>query len=98
MGIASGTRTSTPARRRTTLALPAELLDAVDREVEAGHAESRAAVVVEALERELRRRRRDAIDANLRQMAHDPGYLAEQQTIISEFAGADAETARGLPR
>ena len=71
MVIVSEQRSGAGRRRRTTLALPAHLLDLVDREVELGNAESRAALVAEAIEREMKRRERLAIDGNLRQMKHD---------------------------
>lgn len=97
MVIATGTRLAGVERRRTTLALPVDLLEAIDREVQSGRAENRAAVVTEALSRELRRREQIEIDDNLRQMKHDARYLAEQAQIMSEFVGADAETARAVP-
>lgn len=97
MVIAAGTRRTGRERRRTTLALPAHLLEMVDREVEAGNADSRAALIAEAIEREMERRERLSIDEKLRQMKHDARYLAEQEAIMGEFAAADAETARALP-
>lgn len=98
MVITSEPRSTGGERRRTTLALPAHLLDLVDREVESGNVESRTALIAEAIEREMKRRERVAIDDNLRQMKHDARYLAEQESIMAEFASADAETARALPQ
>jgi len=97
MVIVSERRSAGGPRRRTTLALPAYLLEMIDREVASGHVESRAALIAEAVEREMRRRERLAIDENLRQMKRDARYLAEQESIMTEFAGADAETAAALP-
>jgi len=97
MVIVSEQRSGSRRRRRTTLALPEHLLDMIDREVEAGNVDSRAALIAEAIEREMKRRERLAIDENLRQMKHDARYLAEQESIMAEFASADSETARALP-
>ena len=97
MVIASEPKGTGGDRRRTTLALPAHLLDLVDREVESGNVESRTALIAEAIEREMKRRERLAIDENLRQMKNDARYLAEQASIMTEFGPADRETARALP-
>lgn len=97
MGIVSEQRSGAGRRRRTTLALPEHLLDMIDREVEAGNVDSRAALIAEAIQREMKRRERLSIDENLRQMRHDARYLAEQEAIMAEFASADAETAAVLP-
>src|SRR5262245_9578392 len=74
----------TPARRltmatqivRTTFALPADLLAAVDQAVQAGQARSRNAWVARALQRELAAQQRAAIDAAFAAMANDPAYHA----------------------
>ena len=54
---------------RTTLALPADLLAAVDQAVQAGHARSRNEFVARALQRELAAQQRAAIDAAFAAMA-----------------------------
>lgn len=79
---------------RTTLALPADLLAAVDRAVKAGKARSRNELVTMALERELAAQQRAAIDAAFAEMAQDPDYQAEANKISSEFASADWEAWR----
>ena len=96
MVIASEPGRTGRERRKTTLALPAHLLDLADREVESGNAESGAALIAGAIEREMKRRERLATDDNLRQMKHDARYLAEQESIMAGFAGAGAETARAV--
>ena len=79
---------------RTTFALPADLLAAVDQAVQAGHARSRNALVAMALERELAAQRRAAIDAAFAAMAEDPAYHAEVQAMTDAFAQADWEAFR----
>jgi metal-responsive CopG/Arc/MetJ family transcriptional regulator len=81
---------------RTTLTLPADLLEAADRAVRDGKADSRNALVAAALRRELAAQRRAAIDADLADMATDAEYQREAAQIMAEFAGADAEAARLL--
>jgi metal-responsive CopG/Arc/MetJ family transcriptional regulator len=76
---------------RTTLALPAELLAAVDEAVRAGKASSRNEFVARALRRLLVEQERARIDAEFAAMAHDADYLAEAEQIAEEFAAADWE-------
>lgn len=79
---------------RTTLALPADLLETVDRAVRAGKARSRNELVATALRHELTALQRAAIDAAFAEMAHDPAYQAEANEIATEFAAADWEAWR----
>jgi metal-responsive CopG/Arc/MetJ family transcriptional regulator len=78
---------------RTTVSLDADLLDAVDREVDRGNARTRTEFLNAAILTELRRRQREAVNAGFRAMALDLEGLAEAAQIEAEFAGADAETA-----
>lgn len=79
---------------RTTLALPAALLAAVDQAIQEDKARSRNELVRIALERELAAQKRAAIDAAFAEMARDPDYQAEAKQIDSEFAAADWEAWR----
>ena len=79
---------------RTTFALPADLLAAVDQAVQAGHARSRNALVARALQQELAAQQRAAIDSAFAAMAEDPAYQSETQTITDAFAQADWEALR----
>jgi len=79
---------------RTTLALPADLLAAVDQAVQAGKARSRNELVRIALERELAAQQRAAIDAAFAEMAQDQDYQAEAKAMASEFETADWEAWR----
>lgn len=76
---------------RTTLALPEDLLAAVDQAVRTGKARSRNEFVAHALQRELWALENAAIDADLAGMANDSDYLTEAQRIADEFAVADWE-------
>ncbi len=88
-----------PDRRvRTTLALPADLLTAVDRVVEEGRARSRNEFVADALRRELAARRRVDIDAAFEGMAQDEEYRAESERIEAELAIASWEALQTSER
>jgi len=79
---------------RTTLALPADLLEAVDQAVRAGKARSRNELVAMALQRELAAQQRAAIDAAFAAMADDPVYCTEAHELATAFAAADWEALR----
>lgn len=81
-----------PSRvRRTTVALPADLLAAADRAVRAGSARSRAELLARGLRRELAAQRRAAVDAAFEAMVHDPDYQTDAVRIAEEFRFADWE-------
>jgi Arc/MetJ-type ribon-helix-helix transcriptional regulator len=84
--------------RRTTLALPDNLLVAVDRLVRSGFAASRSEFIAAAVDLELHRRERAAIDAEFESMASDPAYRAESADLMREFEGADRETWENLSK
>ena len=79
---------------RTTITLPADLVDAADQAVRAGKARSRNELLVTALRHELAAQRRAEIDADLAAMADDPELQAEAEQIKREFAQADDEARR----
>jgi metal-responsive CopG/Arc/MetJ family transcriptional regulator len=76
---------------RTTVALPAELLEAVDQAIRSGKARSRNDLLATALRNELEVQERAAIDADFALMADDLAYQAEVEMINREFADADWE-------
>ncbi len=83
---------SRPAEvRRTTVALPAQLLEAADRAVRAGKARSRTDLLSRALERELAAQRRAEIDKAFLEMANDPDYQAEAVLLAEEAVVAGWE-------
>jgi len=85
---------------RTTLALPADLLEQVDRAVREGKARSRNAFVAIALRRELAAAEAAAIDAAFAGMADDEEYQAEALALAEDFSSEEwaafraAESAR----
>jgi metal-responsive CopG/Arc/MetJ family transcriptional regulator len=76
---------------RTTVALPADLLEAVDQAVGAGKARSRNELIAIALRHELAAQERAAIDDAFAAMAQDPAYQAEAKNIATELSPADWE-------
>jgi metal-responsive CopG/Arc/MetJ family transcriptional regulator len=79
---------------RTTVALPAVLLEAMSQAVREGKACSRNELAATALRHELMAQEDAAIDAPFMEMANDQEYQAEIKAIMDEFAGADAEAWR----
>ncbi|MGO9254713.1 MAG: ribbon-helix-helix domain-containing protein [Bryobacteraceae bacterium] len=82
----------------TTVALPSDLLAAVDKAVQEGRARSRDELVEGALRRELAELRRSALDAEFHHMADDVAYQREAHQILGEFAQADWEALPQDPR
>jgi metal-responsive CopG/Arc/MetJ family transcriptional regulator len=81
-------------RVRTTVAVAADLLEAVDAVVQKGKADSRNEFLEIALRNELAARRRAEIDAEFAQMAVDQDYQREALKIAKEskeFEAADWE-------
>jgi metal-responsive CopG/Arc/MetJ family transcriptional regulator len=76
----------------TTLALPSDLLAAVDKVIREGRARSREELVESALRRQLAELRQSALDAEFRHMADDVDYQRDVHQILEEFAQADWET------
>jgi metal-responsive CopG/Arc/MetJ family transcriptional regulator len=79
---------------RTTLALPADLLEQVDRAVREGKARSRNVFVATALRHELAAEEAAAIDADLALMANDEEYQAEALALAEESVAAGWEALR----
>ena len=73
---------------RTTVALPAELLEATDRAVREGKARSRNEFLSMALRRELAVLERARIDEAFGRMAKEPLYKAKAESLSEEFDGA----------
>lgn len=76
----------------TTLALPSDLLAAVEKAFREGLSQSRDESVENALRLQLVKLRRSAVDAEFRHMANDVDYQREVHLILGEFAQADCET------
>ena len=76
---------------RTTVALPAVLLQAADQAVREGKAKSRNDLLAAALRRELAAIKRAAIDAAFAEMGHDEAYQKLARQLTEEFAISDWE-------
>jgi metal-responsive CopG/Arc/MetJ family transcriptional regulator len=83
---------------RTTIALPGDLLAAVDQLVHTGSAPNRNQFITLAVETELRRREHARIDAEFALMAADPDYQAEAARIMRDFDASDRETWENLAK
>lgn len=83
-------------RVRTTVALPQELLEAVDRAVRDGWARSRNEFLSGALEREFEVIERSRIDEAFKLMSEDPLYREEAESISDEFDAASWEALRSV--
>jgi metal-responsive CopG/Arc/MetJ family transcriptional regulator len=84
-----------PARKiRTTVALSADLLEAVDAVVQEGVADSRNAFLERAIRKQLQDSRRAAIDAEFAGMAQDRTYRVEAIQVAEDFAESDWEALR----
>ena len=70
---------------RTTVALPEDLLERVDRAVREGKARSRNGFVAAALRRELAAEEAAEIDAAFAAMAEDEAYQVEARAMAEEF-------------
>lgn len=79
---------------RTTVALPEELLEAVDRAVQEGKARSRNEFLSAALRHELAALERARIDEAFGFMAEDTFYGTEAEKLAGEFDRASWEALR----
>ena len=79
---------------RTTIALPAELLEGVDSAVRGGHAASRNEFLSRAVRSELERLERLAIDHEFEAMASDSVYRSEAKRSTEEYEMAGWEALR----
>jgi metal-responsive CopG/Arc/MetJ family transcriptional regulator len=69
---------------RTTITLPADLVDAADRAVREGRARSRNDLLVAALRRELAAQERAEIDAAFAALASDREFQTESAALAEE--------------
>lgn len=95
---AASERRRLPRLRRTTVALPADLLEAADRAVRGGAAKSRAELLARALRRELAAQRRKQIDEAFLGMASDQDYQADAIVLAEEAVVAGWEALRLIER
>jgi len=76
----------------STLTLPSDLMEAVDKVVREGLARSRNEFVESAIRRQLANLRRSALDAEFQLMAGDVGYQNDVNQLLGEFAQAEWQT------
>lgn len=76
---------------RTTVALPTELVNAVDEAIRAGRARSRNELLTTALQHELAAQARAAIDIAFGAMADDVEAQQQATETAGAFAAADWE-------
>ncbi|HEX3551956.1 MAG TPA: ribbon-helix-helix domain-containing protein [Thermoanaerobaculia bacterium] len=88
----------TVRRVRTTVALSADLLEAMDAVVEKGKAESRNDFLERAIRKQLAASRRAAIDAEFARMASDRTYQEEAVQVEDELAETSWEALRAAER
>jgi len=88
------TEAITMSTNRTTVALPADLLNGIDEAVRSGRAASRNAFLARAVRHELERLQREAIDRQFEMMATDAQYQREARRIADEYASSDWEALR----
>ena len=74
---------------RTTVALPVELLEAVDQAVTDGKAKSRSDLIAQSIRHELAHQARATIDAGFAGMADDKLYQAEARELAEQFASLE---------
>jgi metal-responsive CopG/Arc/MetJ family transcriptional regulator len=80
---------------RTTLSLPADLLNSIDLIARSGQVKNRNEFVARAIQRELAWQKRQEIDAALAEMAQDSEYQATVLQMEAEFATASWEALAG---
>lgn len=81
----------TGAIHRTTVDVPADLLERTQHLVEHGAARSRNSLIVTAIETYLDQLEREAIDAQFAAMATDEPHQRLMVSIAKEFAASDWE-------
>jgi len=83
--------------RKVTFSLPVSLIEEVRQMVKDGLVSSQSALVVQALQKEIRERRVARLREEFRQAAADPDFLRDVEETMRDFAAADSETARMIP-
>jgi len=76
---------------RTTLTLPIELRERIERALGEGAAPSQNGLIVHAVEAYLAQREEARIDAQFAEMTQDPAYQMLQLQVAAEFSASDWE-------
>lgn len=84
-------RTGKRKRIRTTLSLPADLRERIERAVARGAAPNQSRLILQAVDSYLTQQEEAWIDAQFAMMAHDEAYQALQRQVAAEFSTSDWE-------
>lgn len=87
------TRDSRAGVRKVTYSLPANLVAELDRRT-AEAAQTKSAVVADALARYFTEKDREALAGIYAQAARDPAFQADNEAVLRDFAVLDAEAER----
>jgi metal-responsive CopG/Arc/MetJ family transcriptional regulator len=88
-----------PVRKAlSTIALPNNLLEAIDTEIRQGHARSREEFLEAAIMNQVAALHHVSVDRQFAAMATDSAYLKEALQISEEFSAADWEALQSEER
>ena len=79
-----------------TFVFPPELARDLRKAVENGAAPSQNALVRDVLRREMKRLRKEAIAADMREAANDPLFMQDLEECMRDFAEIDRDSLRYL--
>ena len=82
------------ATEKVTFALPAEMVREMREVVQKGDVGSQNALVREALQHELKRRRQAEFEREMEAAARDPLFMRDLEEAMHDFRHVDSETAR----
>ena len=77
---------------RTTLSLPVDLRERIERAIARGTAPNQNKLIVQAVESYLTQQEEAWIDTQFAEMAHDTDYQVLQRQIAAEFSISDWES------
>lgn len=87
----SSTQGRTDESRKTSVRLPADLLDAVQEAVERGDAETQTALIERALRRELAVLRRERLRSAYEAASRDEAFMQAMESTTRDFEGTTAD-------
>lgn len=82
--------------RRITITVREDLIATLDSHVASGVAESRTDLISAAIEHELRRLRRDGIDAEIHRAASEAEYVASDSDVANDVDPASNDSWAAL--
>lgn len=84
--------------KKATFTLPENLLDKLRTYVDNQTVPSANALVREAIERYVAELEKEAFAKEMAEAANDPDFIRDIEDVEKDFAYADAETARMIPK